>query len=107
MNLMTCIKEIKSWDCENIIVLADLLDEFDRILCAATNCTVDSAWDKWHVDRYLDITSLPTADGPPDLKSKTDYPIWAFDRNGKALVGSGKWEIATWDEIREAINRSD
>ena len=93
MNKQKIIESIKSWDCKDIRVLKNFIDELDEIL-GSDRLTIN--YEK--IDDLIDITSLPSSD--KFSPENTDWPIWAWDETGRCLTGETMDEISTLDECR-------
>jgi hypothetical protein len=85
------VLEINAWDREEIQVLKDKLDEIRDILTALTR-------DHHEVLDYealgIDMADLPSYNLPDQFGDLYGtLPVWAIDRNGRALVGVGSDRI--------------
>jgi predicted Zn-ribbon and HTH transcriptional regulator len=85
-------REIRAWDTEDIYRLVDLLKKLDEI--------VDRADGRVEVQDYVRMDWLPSAPIPEGVD--TDYPVWAVDKRGMALVGPGADEVESVEEVRAA-----
>jgi len=94
-NLM---RVIKTWDCENVEDLRGMIQEMDRRLSDAEGGMDDELYEEIRAFQDQTYTGLPTAEIPEDID--TGYPVWACDKKGRCLVGSGMDTIETLDQIR-------
>jgi len=86
---------IVSWDGESVE------DLFDAITCAR------SLGDRFIQEKLIEyVVQIPKrVPRPMDIPAIVGRPIWAVDKQGKALIGMpGKEEILSVDKIREMIH---
>jgi hypothetical protein len=80
IDMGTAIREWDTEDVEELLGLLTLLKETAR----SWGMTVD-------LEYYgVDMTDLPTVEIPNEI---ADYPVWAVDRRGRALVGAAADEV--------------
>lgn len=85
-------REIRAWDTEDISRLVEMLARLDEIADRAGRKAED----------YVRMSSLPSA---PIPKEVLEYPVWAIDKQGMALVGPGADEIESVEEVRAACEQ--
>lgn len=87
---------IKDWDTVDIFELLDLIAELSEHGYILGSAELET------------LLPLPSAEMPRDiarLANDFGHPVWAFDKNGNALVGFYPQGVATIDEIRAAASR--
>lgn len=82
-------EKIMDWNKQDITVLRDLIAEQNKILANSEVPELEE----------VDLSDLPSAVEVPEIIS--DYPVWAIDVKGRALVGAGLDEIESLSKVLE------
>lgn len=91
-------REIRAWDTQEIGVLVGLLMALDDLIGHA------GADQGWRREDFVRMEALPSATPVPD--DLVEYPVWAVDQQGMALVGEGADDVEEVGEVRAHMEKS-